>query len=78
MAAACTNYENQGGPPRDKRTTTEEAPSMNATALFHHDPDRSDSALDLIGETSQSFIKSEGKATKVMVASEGLSVQLKK
>ena len=35
-------------------------------------------ALDLIGETSQSFIKSEGKATKVLVASEGLSVPLKK
>jgi phosphoribosyl 1,2-cyclic phosphodiesterase len=47
-------------------------------ALFHHDPERSDSALDLIGETSQSFIRSEGKATKVMVASEGLSVHLKK
>jgi phosphoribosyl 1,2-cyclic phosphodiesterase len=47
-------------------------------ALFHHDPERSDSALDLIGETSQAFIKSEGKATKVMVASEGLSVHLKK
>jgi phosphoribosyl 1,2-cyclic phosphodiesterase len=47
-------------------------------ALFHHDPERSDSALDLIGETSQSFIRSEGKATKVSVASEGLSVQLKK
>jgi phosphoribosyl 1,2-cyclic phosphodiesterase len=47
-------------------------------ALFHHDPERSDSALDLIGETSQSFFKSEGRATKVMVASEGLSVKLKK
>jgi phosphoribosyl 1,2-cyclic phosphodiesterase len=47
-------------------------------ALFHHDPERSDTALDLIGETSQSFIKSEGKATKVLVASEGLSVSLKK
>jgi ribonuclease BN (tRNA processing enzyme) len=47
-------------------------------ALFHHDPERSDTALDLIGETSQSFIKSEGKATKVLVASEGLSVPLKK
>ena len=47
-------------------------------ALFHHDPERSDSALDLIGETSQAFIKSEGKATEVLVASEGLSVQLKK
>jgi len=47
-------------------------------ALFHHDPERSDTALDLIGETSQAFIKSEGKATKVLVASEGLSVPLKK
>jgi phosphoribosyl 1,2-cyclic phosphodiesterase len=47
-------------------------------ALFHHDPERSDDALDLIGETSQAFIKSEGKATKVLVASEGLSVPLKK
>lgn len=47
-------------------------------ALFHHDPERSDSALDLIGETSQSFIKSEGKATQVLVASEGLVVRLKK
>lgn len=47
-------------------------------ALFHHDPERSDTALDLIGETSQAFIKSEGKATRVLVASEGLSVQLKK
>jgi phosphoribosyl 1,2-cyclic phosphodiesterase len=47
-------------------------------ALFHHDPERSDAVLDMIGETSQSFLKSEGKATKVMVASEGLTVQLKK
>jgi ribonuclease BN (tRNA processing enzyme) len=47
-------------------------------ALFHHDPERSDSALDLIGETSQSFFKSEGKATQVSVAREGLSIQLKK
>jgi len=47
-------------------------------ALFHHDPERSDSALDQIGETSQAFIKSEGKHTQVLVASEGLSVQLKK
>jgi phosphoribosyl 1,2-cyclic phosphodiesterase len=47
-------------------------------ALFHHDPERSDSALDLIGETSQSFIKSEGKATQVLVASEGLALHLKK
>jgi len=47
-------------------------------ALFHHDPERSDTALDLIGATSQAFIKSEGKATKVLVASEGLSVTLKK
>jgi phosphoribosyl 1,2-cyclic phosphodiesterase len=47
-------------------------------ALFHHDPERSDNALDLIGETSQAFIKSEGKQTQVLVASEGLSVQLKK
>lgn len=47
-------------------------------ALFHHDPERSDSALDLIGETSQSYIKSEGKQTKVLVASEGLAVELKR
>jgi phosphoribosyl 1,2-cyclic phosphodiesterase len=47
-------------------------------ALFHHDPERSDSALDLIGSTSQQYIKSEGKATEVLVASEGLAVQLKK
>jgi phosphoribosyl 1,2-cyclic phosphodiesterase len=47
-------------------------------ALFHHDPDRSDTALDLIGQTSQSFMKSEGKATQVMVASEGLAVHLKR
>jgi phosphoribosyl 1,2-cyclic phosphodiesterase len=47
-------------------------------ALFHHDPERSDSALDLIGETSQSYIKSEGKHTQVLVASEGLAVELKR
>jgi phosphoribosyl 1,2-cyclic phosphodiesterase len=47
-------------------------------ALFHHDPDRSDTALDLIGQTSQSFMKSQGKATQVMVASEGLAVHLKR
>ncbi len=46
-------------------------------ALFHHDPDRSDSALDAIGESSQSFMKSEGKATQVLVASEGLAIELK-
>jgi phosphoribosyl 1,2-cyclic phosphodiesterase len=47
-------------------------------ALFHHDPERSDSALDLIGETSQKYLKTEGSQSEVLVASEGLVVHLKK
>jgi phosphoribosyl 1,2-cyclic phosphodiesterase len=47
-------------------------------ALFHHDPDRSDSALDTIGVTSQAFMRDQGKATSVVVASEGLRITLEK
>jgi phosphoribosyl 1,2-cyclic phosphodiesterase len=47
-------------------------------ALFHHDPERSDAALDVIGETSQSYLRSEGRATHVIVASEGLAIPLKR
>jgi hypothetical protein len=44
--------------------------------LFHHDPDRTDDALDAIGERSQHWIKEHAKGTEVIVASEGLTLDV--
>jgi len=44
--------------------------------LFHHDPDRTDDALDAIGERAQSWIKEHTKSTEVIVASESLALDI--
>jgi hypothetical protein len=44
--------------------------------LFHHDPDRTDDALDAIGERSQKWIAEHSKGTEVVVASEGLTLDV--
>ncbi len=45
-------------------------------ALFHHDPDRDDDALDRIGERARAFMADAAPATEVIVAREGLSLDL--
>jgi phosphoribosyl 1,2-cyclic phosphodiesterase len=44
--------------------------------LFHHDPDRDDDALDSIGKRSQTWITEHAKGTQVIVASEGLALDV--
>jgi phosphoribosyl 1,2-cyclic phosphodiesterase len=47
-------------------------------ALFHHDPDRTDDALDAIGERAARWISEHTESTRLIVASEGLSLDLGK
>jgi phosphoribosyl 1,2-cyclic phosphodiesterase len=44
--------------------------------LFHHDPDRTDDALDTIGATSVSWLEENGTGTRSAVAHEGLEIEL--
>ena len=44
--------------------------------LFHHDPDRSDSALDAMGRDANAWMKERGVATEVVMANEGLTWEL--
>ena len=46
-------------------------------ALFHHDPDRSDVDLDAIGETAKRWVEQHSEATELIVAREGLMLDLK-
>jgi phosphoribosyl 1,2-cyclic phosphodiesterase len=45
-------------------------------ALFHHDPDRTDLELDAIGESAERWIKQHSEATDLVVAREGLTLEL--
>ena len=45
-------------------------------ALFHHDPDRADDELDAIGTRAAGWLKDNAGQTQVVVAREGLSVDL--
>jgi phosphoribosyl 1,2-cyclic phosphodiesterase len=45
-------------------------------ALFHHDPDRSDADLDAIAETAERWISSHSESTELVVAREGLTLEL--
>jgi phosphoribosyl 1,2-cyclic phosphodiesterase len=45
-------------------------------ALFHHEPERDDDALDRIGASGKSWLKEKGSATDLVVASEGLTLQV--
>ncbi len=46
--------------------------------LFHHDPDRSDDALDEIGKSSKAWLKERAKNVELLVAHEGLKLELGK
>jgi phosphoribosyl 1,2-cyclic phosphodiesterase len=46
--------------------------------LFHHDPDRTDEALDQIGSRATAWLAEHGKDVKLTVANEGLSFELGK
>lgn len=46
-------------------------------ALFHHDPDRDDDALDAIGERAKRWMGEHSPSTEVIVASEGMALDLK-
>lgn len=46
--------------------------------LFHHDPDRTDEALDQIGSRATSWLAEHAKGVKLTVANEGLSFALGK
>ncbi len=46
--------------------------------LFHHDPDRTDDALDQIGSRARAWLAENAKSIELTVANEGLSIQLGK
>lgn len=46
--------------------------------LFHHDPDRSDDALDIIGADAKKWLGENAKGVGVVVAHEGLALDLAK
>lgn len=45
-------------------------------ALFHHDPDRTDDALDQLGERSRIWVRQRASSVEILVAREGLSLDL--
>lgn len=45
-------------------------------ALFHHDPDRTDDALDEVGQRASRWLAEHTRATEAVVAHEGLSLLL--
>jgi phosphoribosyl 1,2-cyclic phosphodiesterase len=45
-------------------------------ALYHHDPDRADDQLDLIGEHAKRWMADHSEVTEVVVAHEGLTIEL--
>ncbi len=47
-------------------------------ALFHHDPDRTDAALDEVGKRAARWIDEHTESTKLVVASEGMTLDLRK
>jgi phosphoribosyl 1,2-cyclic phosphodiesterase len=48
----------------------------NQLVLFHHDPDRSDEALDQIGTRSKQWLAENAKGVDLLVAHEGLTLDL--
>ncbi len=44
--------------------------------LFHHDPERSDDALDRIGAEAQRLARQRGSSIEVLVAYEGMELQV--
>ena len=54
------------------------AAEARTLALFHHDPDRDDEALDRIGLEASAWLAEKRSATRVVVAREGLSLRVGK
>jgi len=52
------------------------AAEVRRLALYHHDPERDDAALDRIGENARAFLIDHKVATELLVAHEGLTVEL--
>jgi phosphoribosyl 1,2-cyclic phosphodiesterase len=46
--------------------------------LFHHDPDRTDDALDQIGTRARAWLQEHAKGVDLTVANEGLSIDIGK
>jgi phosphoribosyl 1,2-cyclic phosphodiesterase len=46
--------------------------------LFHHDPDRTDDALDQIGTRARAWLQEHAKGVELTVANEGLSIDVGK
>ncbi len=45
-------------------------------ALFHHEPERDDDALDAIGAAASAWLREHAPSTRALVAHEGLAVEL--
>jgi ribonuclease BN (tRNA processing enzyme) len=45
-------------------------------ALFHHEPERDDEALDRIGVAASDWLKQKNSKTEALVAREGLTVRV--
>ncbi|HYO93701.1 MAG TPA: MBL fold metallo-hydrolase [Polyangiaceae bacterium] len=45
-------------------------------ALFHHDPDRTDDALDALGHRCRSWLQDRSRGIELVMASEGLCLEL--
>jgi phosphoribosyl 1,2-cyclic phosphodiesterase len=45
-------------------------------ALFHHEPERDDDALDRIGAAGAAWLKGKGDTTQLLVAREGLTLEI--
>ncbi len=52
------------------------AAEATAVALFHHEPERDDEALDRIGATASDWLKDRNSRTHVIVAREGLTLHV--
>ena len=52
--------------------------SPSRLVLFHHDPDRTDDALDQIGDRARAWLADHAKGIELTVANEGLSIALGK
>ena len=48
----------------------------STVALFHHEPERDDEALDRIGVSASVWLKEKGGATQAIVAREGLTLSV--
>ncbi len=48
--------------------------NVKRLVLYHHDPDRSDDALDRVGADAQRLARERGSTIEVLVAYEGMEL----